>query len=73
MDAISAEVLRKLVDRSERRALQLILTARQLPATGSPLHGCVQGLTVCHSTATARTTNHGTCSSASSLLEITPR
>jgi DNA-binding SARP family transcriptional activator len=47
-DTISAEVLRKLVDRSERRALQLILTARQLPAAGSPLHGCVQGLTVCH-------------------------
>ncbi len=46
-DTISAEVLRKLVDRSERRALQLILTARQLPTAGSPLHGCVQGLTVC--------------------------
>jgi DNA-binding SARP family transcriptional activator len=47
-DAISAGVLRELVDRSERRALQVILTARQLPQAGSPLHGCVQGLTVCH-------------------------
>ncbi len=46
-DTISAELLRELVDRSERRALQVILTARQRPPAGSPLHGCAHGLTVC--------------------------
>jgi DNA-binding SARP family transcriptional activator len=46
-DTISAEILRELVDRGERRALLTILTSRRLPPPGSPLHGFVHGLTVC--------------------------
>jgi DNA-binding SARP family transcriptional activator len=46
-DSPSAEILRELVDRGERRALQLILTSRHLPPPDTPLHGFIQGLTVC--------------------------
>jgi DNA-binding SARP family transcriptional activator len=47
MDSLSAEILRELVERGERRALQLILTSRHLPPSDSPLHGYIHGLTVC--------------------------
>ena len=49
-DAISADILRQLIERGERRALQLLLTSRQPPPAGSPLHGFVHGLTVCELT-----------------------